>query len=120
MPPFSSPVSRIISESDAPEYPWRLNSCAERARMRSRVCSPLLIFILLSYTHSCHSERQRRISRRATRFFAGAQNDTSIDLGVYLTLVNAGKIGLRFLPRDGYPIGPPGYSRDPCVCLARM
>src|SRR5579863_8146569 len=49
MPPFSNPVSRIISASDAPAYPWRLKSCAERASIRSRVSSPLPICCSLSH-----------------------------------------------------------------------
>src|SRR5216683_2820298 len=48
MPPFSSPVSRIMSVRDAPKYPWRLKSWADLARILSRVSSPLLIYLFLS------------------------------------------------------------------------
>src|SRR5574341_961041 len=41
MPPFSSPFASMMSASDAPKYPRRLNSGAARCRIMSRVCSPL-------------------------------------------------------------------------------
>jgi|GEM_PF-6770095 len=34
---------------------------------------------------ACHSERQRRISRWATRFFADAQNDTGKPMRFFLS-----------------------------------
>src|SRR5205823_10170076 len=40
---------------------------------------------LSSFAHSCHSERQRRISVPSARFFAGAQNDIGKPLRLFLS-----------------------------------
>src|SRR6266849_3435659 len=90
MPPFSSPVSRIMSVRDAPKYPWRLKSWADLANILSRVSSPLLIYLFLSKA-----------------------------LAVSLIGVNVGKSGSYFLFQDAFQGGPPECWRGPSEYSAR-